>query len=170
MESTEILSALAQLALGLVGFTGVVIALDHEASEINRVRGYRLNVLLFPSSGALFLALLPLVLIFLVFDLGNIWKISNMAQALFELGYLVWFIPASRAIMKVAPEIFDMNVWRSFVGGHLANAIFQILAISEFFKDSNVGIYLAGLLWLLFVSLIQFRRMLLIHQAKNRGD
>jgi hypothetical protein len=53
MESTEILSALAQLALGLVGFTGVVIALDHEASEINRVRDYRLNVLLFPSGGAL---------------------------------------------------------------------------------------------------------------------
>ena len=53
MESTEILSAIAQLALGLVGSSGVAIALDHEASEINRVRGYRLNVLLFPSSGAL---------------------------------------------------------------------------------------------------------------------
>ena len=170
MESTEILSALAQLALALVGFTGVVIALDHNPSEINHVRAYRLNVLVFPSSGALFLALLPLMLNFLVIDTESIWKISNIAQALFELGYLAWFIPASQAIMKVAPEIFDMRVWRFFVLGHVANAIFQFLAATEIFKDINIGIYLVGLIWLLFISLVQFRRMLLIHQAKNRGD
>jgi hypothetical protein len=170
MESTEILSTLAQIALGLVGFTGVVIALDHEPSEMNRVRAFRMNVLVFPSSGALFLALLPLVLNFLFVDTGELWKISNAANAIFTLGYLAWIVPASRATMKVAPEIFNMSVWRFFVSGHWINVLIQILAVTPVLNKINVGVYLSGLLWLLFVSLVQFRRMLLIHQAKNHGD
>ena len=170
MDASQALSTIAQLALGLVGFTGVVIAVDQDKAEVSRVDAYRLNVLLYSSSGAMFLALLPLGLEFLNLTENDIWKLSNLGHAIFAFAFLMWFIPASRLTMQAAPEIFNFAVWRSYLAGHLANGILQILAVLGVANKQAIGIFIFGLFWLLFISLVQFRRMLLIHQRKNNGD
>lgn len=170
MDATEALSTVAQLALGLVGFTGVVIALDRKPAEVSRTEAYRLNILIFSSSGAMFLALVPLGLGFFSLSEIYLWKISNLIHAMFAFGFSFWFVPNSQLIMRVAPEIFHLPVWRFFLIGYLLNGILQILAAIGVLQDGEVGIYLLGLIWLLFVSLVQFRRMLLIQQNKRNGD
>jgi len=170
MDASEVLSTIAQLALGLVGFTGVVIAVDREKADVSRVDAFRLNVLLYSGSAAMFLALLPMGLEFLNLNENDIWKLSNLGHAIFAFGFLTWFFPASRLTMQSAPEIFNITVWRFYLAGHLANGILQILAMLGAVNKQAIGIYIFGLFWLLFISLVQFRRMLLIHQRKNNGD
>lgn len=170
MDATEALSTVAQLALGLVGFTGVVIALDREPAKVSRVDAYRLNVLIFSSSAAMFLALIPLGLEFLNLKEVDIWKLSNLLHAIFAFGFSFWFVPASRSIRQIAPEIFNLPVWWFFFTGYLFNGVLQVLAAIGLLHEQVVGIYLIGLFWLLFISLLQFRRMLLIHQRKHSGE
>ena len=170
MDATEALSTVAQLALGLVGFTGVVIALDHEPAEVSRVDAYRLNVLIFSSSGAMFLALIPLGLQFLNLTEIDTWKLSNLLHAIFAFSFSIWFVPASRSIRQIAPEIFHLPVWGTYLAGYLLNGVLQGLAAIGVLQEQAVGIYLISMFWLLFISLLQFRRMLLIHQRKHTGD
>ena len=170
MDASEILSTIAQLALGLIGFSGVVIALDQDHTEVSRVDAYRLYVLIFSGSGAMFLALFPLGLGFLGLPEIDIWKISNLVHSLFAWLFIGWFVPASYSTGKIAPEIFHASSMAVYVGGYLLNAVLQGRAAMGALQEQAVGIYIFGLIWLLFVSLLRFRRMLLIHQNKHSGD
>lgn len=170
MQGSEVLTTIAQLALGLAGFSGVVIALDHEPTQISRVGAFRLNVLLLTSGGAMFLAIAPLGLQHFGLSEAEIWKLASILQAIFALGFLLWFWPATLATRKIAPEIFHTTVMMTYFGGNLLNLVLQIIAALGLVENQAIGIYLLGLMWLLFNSFLQFRRMLLVHQSKHRND
>ncbi|HSN72949.1 MAG TPA: hypothetical protein VLT59_15640, partial [Steroidobacteraceae bacterium] len=63
MDSTELLTAIAEIALGLAGFSGVMTAFMQRPGRLTGIETYRIGVLLGASLGAMFLALVPLVLL-----------------------------------------------------------------------------------------------------------
>lgn len=59
MEEADTLATIAQISLGLAGFTGVVVSFDKINAALSRVDAFRLIILLSMSMGALMLALIP---------------------------------------------------------------------------------------------------------------
>ena len=60
LNPSETLSTIAELALGLAGFTGVLVVLGRQPGRFSPAEGFRLAVLLVASLSALFLSLVPL--------------------------------------------------------------------------------------------------------------
>ena len=57
MDGADGLTAIAEVAIGLAGFSGVVVVLGRQPGEFTRVETGRLVVLLLSSLGAMFFAL-----------------------------------------------------------------------------------------------------------------
>ena len=167
MEGAEVLATTAQIALGIIGFAGVVIALDEPAKAINQVGKYRLLVLIFMSAGALFLSLLPFALHHVGLTTENVWRTSSLLLAIFTGIFLAWFWPASRRIWQAVPEIFHTPTFSVYLGLHIANFVFQGLNSSGRLGSVELGVYLFGLVWLLLNSFIQFGRMLFVRPSRN---
>src|SRR5262245_1887437 len=86
MEIREALLAVAQIALGLAGFSAVLVALSGEPTRWTPLDSFRITGMLTLSFGALFLSLVPLVLGFLSVSESRLWRASAAFLALFILG------------------------------------------------------------------------------------
>jgi hypothetical protein len=168
MEGSEVLSAVAQVALGLAGFTGVVISLGREPGGLSRVKAYRLSVLLLQAGAALLLSLIPFGLFYLNIGYQDVWRISSALMALFTILFLSWLLPRSREMMQIAPEIFNHPVFFVTCLGHVVNIILQAMNALNVFNTPVLGLYLFGLFWLLWMSLQQFGRMVFIPQREPK--
>lgn len=167
MEGSEVLSAVAQVALGLAGFTGVVISLGRQPGGLSRVKAYRLSVLLLQAGAALLLSLIPFGLFYLSIRLPDVWRISSAVMAVFTALFLVWLLPRSREMMRIAPEIFNHPTFFVTCFGHFVNLILQAMNALNVFNPPVLGVYLFGLFWLLWMGLQQFGRMVFIPQKEK---
>jgi hypothetical protein len=86
MEITEALLAVAQIALGLAGFSAVLVALSGEPNRWTPLDSFRITGMLTLSFGALFLSLAPLVLGFFSVSESVLWRVSAALLALFNFG------------------------------------------------------------------------------------
>ena len=87
MEEGETLRTLAEVAVALAGFTGIVAVLGRRAGgEWTPLELLRMRMLLETSLGVLFLSLLPIVVQPLRPSEESLWRISNGLQALLHLG------------------------------------------------------------------------------------
>lgn len=86
----EALSLIAEVALGIVGFSAILIGLNRSPAGLSEPDDFRIRLLSFSGFGALFAALLP----FAAFDLENshhAWRIVTWTLAFYALlGLLVF--------------------------------------------------------------------------------
>ncbi|MEX1071338.1 MAG: hypothetical protein WEC37_01810 [Anaerolineales bacterium] len=168
MEGGEVLGAIAQVALGLTGFAGVVISFWREPAGFTRVQGYRIGLLFLQPGGALLLSLIPFALFYLNLPLDDVWGISSGIMATLNTGFLGWYLLRSREIWLIAPEIFRLPVFFSICISHFANISLQTANALHGFGPPYLGLYLFGLIWLLLVSLFQFGRIVFFPQRNKR--
>lgn len=81
MDIYDALLALAQVAVGLIGFSSVLIALSGEPRNWSALDKFRITGMLGNSICLLLLALLPFVLSFLGLDVVAVWRISSGVAA-----------------------------------------------------------------------------------------
>ena len=86
MNAVEVLSTLAQIALGLAGFSAVLIALSGEPSRWTAVDSFRITGMLAYSFGALFLSLIPFVLGSFSIPESTAWRVASGFAGFFLLG------------------------------------------------------------------------------------
>lgn len=163
----DALTAIAQLGLGLAGFSGVAIALTRGDDGFPRFLRYRLGIMLGTTLGATFLALAPLVLV--EFGMGPAASIrtASSLMALFTVGYLAYYVSGTRHIRKTVPEIVSPIAFAVVLAGHGVNLALQIGAVGGFVVAR--GAYLAGLMWLLLHGAYQFGRILFIRPQSRAG-
>ena len=95
--SQEFLTTIAEIAVALIGFSGVVTILGRrhkgrwQSDELLQLR-----TLVEPSICALFGALLPGTLVLIVDNSGLLWRLSNAILGLFVLIALVLFLLRTR--------------------------------------------------------------------------
>jgi len=90
VEESETLRTLAEVAVALTGFTGIVAVLGRRAGgEWAPLEMLRLRMLLETSLGVLFLSLLPLVMQTLRPSEQSLWRVSNGLECLVYLGGLL---------------------------------------------------------------------------------
>lgn len=158
MLDAEKLGVIAQLGMGLAGFSGIALVLMRGGPDLSRIETHRLGVMLGVSMGATFLAVLPLVLP--GFGTTVPCRVANAAMAAYTAPYLWYYVTATLAMRAQAPEIVTPFPFGFVIAGHAANLALQIVATAGAVGcDAAYGI---GLFWMLFHGAYQFARILFI--------
>ena len=160
MQDRDILMAVAQIAATFIGFAGVVFAVDR-ASE-GGVTGPERNALmnlLIPAIAVLFLAFVPVIASTGVSSEALIWRASN---GMLGAVHLVLLSGAVRTAMR--GQLLEPVPLRFVLigGGSLAVAA-NLVVVLGFLPRLAPMAYLAGLVWFLLVSAIQFVMLIVLH-------
>ena len=158
MIPSDTLATIAQLGLGLAGFSGIALVLTRGGGELTPLEAPRLGVMLRASLGATFLAVLPLVL---PRDNAEAWcRFASAVFVVFTAHFLLYYVGAIRRIRAAAPELVTGVPFAVIATGHAINLILQIMAAAD--VVDCLWAYPLGLFWLLFHGAYQFSRILFI--------
>jgi hypothetical protein len=162
VQGGEALSTIAQVGLGLAGFTGILVALGRTQTAFSRPEVLRLLLLLVSSFGAVFLALLPFALH--ESGVGDVacWRLSSVALAAFtsvSLAYLGYQIQRHRSEFG---QLFSTAVFVIVGTGSVLMVVLQLANALGLGAPPRSGSFLFGLLWLLFIASLQFARILFV--------
>lgn len=156
------LQTIAEISIGLAGFSGLIVALRKNPGPLTDVQKYRLKILFAMTFGAMFLSLLPdLLLNFAVPD-ERIWFDASAAMFTYSLFFVIWNITGARRVARVAPEIFHWVVFSSVTAGHIIVLLLQLAVITGFIGERAPAVFTLGLIWYLMHAAQQFVRMLFI--------
>ena len=158
----ESFQTIAEIALGLAGFSGLVVALRRDAGPLDTIQKYRMSVLFSLAFGAMFLALTPDLIVNLGAGEQTFWRYAASVFSMYSLFFLWWWIVPSRRIAQRAPEIFNWYVFNTMLAGHIVVLALLGMLATGFFTGREPGIYSLGLTWYLVHSAQQFIRMLFI--------
>ena len=161
MNVPDALSTIAEIALGLAGFSGVVVVLGRQPGAFSKVESGRLVLLLVSSIGAMFLALLPLALAPLELSASLLWRVSAGTFIAFCLGYGLIGRSRVRIVRAHAPEIYSFGV-SVFNYATVGTAVILQLVVLARPADLGPGFYVLGLIGLLLTATVQFVRMLFV--------
>lgn len=159
------LSAIAQLGLGLAGFSGIGLVLragaGGGAGPLQRVQLYRLGVMLGTAFGVMLGALVPIVVAQFAADPERVCRVSAGILALMQAGLAINFRIAVRYFQRTVPEIVSRVASRLVFVVHIVNTLVQASSALGLL-DNCVGWYWLGLMWLLVAGTYQFGRILFV--------
>ncbi len=148
MEPSEIIVTIAQLAIGLAGFSGVVVSLNPTPiSEWTAADRLNFRILLQVAAVTTFFAILPFP-IHVLFESGLAWQVSLLIYGVFHI-----FDVASFAL-RLPEEALPVN--RIMLATGAVIAVLQILTGIMGNERLMEFMYLAALIWHLSVSFFGF--------------
>ena len=156
------LQTIAEISIGLAGFSGLIVALRKKTGPFTGVQKFRLQVLLVLTFGSMFLSLLPDLLTNLGVAENVIWTSCAAAMLAFSLTFVIWMIRAGVRVARVVPEIFNWWIFYSLVSGHALVILVQTAVIAGFADNRSPGTFMLGLIWYLLHAAYQFSRMLFV--------
>ena len=157
MEESETLRTLAEVAVALTGFTGIVAILGRRAGgEWSPLELLRLRMLLETSLGVLFLSLLPVLFLTLRPSKESLWCVCNSLQGVLHLGgaVLLYF-----RVSRLEPSQWPSEErWLTAVFAPLSLVIVtaQGGAALGLFPGYESFVYLLGLIYLLALAALHF--------------
>lgn len=149
MELLGTFEAIAQIAIALTGFTGIVVALGRrELSDWTPVESFLLRALLFWSLGTMFLALVPSGLS-AVRALMEPWRVAHGIFAFFHTAIFIWFFRETRRLalsLRGSKEnLVTVPVGFGVLFAEILVALGLLASLAPF-------LYLVALLWFLFLA------------------
>jgi hypothetical protein len=167
MDKFDALILVAELALGISGFSGVVVALGTSLGNWPEVDRLRLAALLAAGVGALFLVLIALLLIMLGIDADRVWRISSILMSVHGIGVMFTIVPRAWAITRTTTGMkspYSVAVFIPIVITLCINIIVQLMNATGILNGDPFGIFFAGLVILLLISGAQFLRLLFVRR------
>jgi hypothetical protein len=161
LNGADALTTIAEVAVGLAGFSGVVVVLGRQPGEFSRVEAGRLIVLLLSSFGAMFFALLPYALLPLDLGLSAVWRTASGLVAVFALSHLTISYVELRRVRSEAPEIYNRSVAAIHFAILTVVLLLQLVGVARG-GELALSLYIFGLLGLLTVAAFQFVRILFV--------
>jgi hypothetical protein len=162
MNPPDAFQTVAEVAIALAGFSGLLVAFRKSAGPLSNVQKYRMRILFSLSFGALFLSLLPAIILNLDVSEDKLWVYSSLAMSIYSSYFLAWWLYSSRRTVKKYPEIFDRWVFLTMTAGHILILVLQLFVVFKLIDSGHAGIFLIGLTWYLINASQQFVRMLFI--------
>lgn len=150
MEHSDLLNTLAQIALGTLGFTGVVVALKHRADNWDNYEKIRFQALVTTTLTALVGSILPQIISIATENDFIVWRLANLGVGIMHLanfGTIVY----SAYKYKVKPEfrnskdIIDTLVGPALIILHFIAALgyipwLQLLLVIGVVQQLYIGI------------------------------
>lgn len=161
MNPADSLPVIAEISLGIAGFTAIVSVLRQPGGGIARQDVVRSVYLLAYASATLLLALLPSLLAAIGFESATAWRLSSGAMALTALPGL-GFIPRG-TMLSEAPRHAAL-IWALVVCGAL-NLALQLANAAGMLGPTHLWPFLLGLLWYLVFCLSQFASLLFVRPS-----
>jgi hypothetical protein len=164
MDVANALLTFAQVAIGLAGFSAILVALSGKPHQWTPVDAFRIRNILALSFQSVFLSLVPFVLAFFSLPEGTVWHASLLILAIGTLGGVVLVLsgvyrlsPSERAVLKA-------RVVSTVV------AILCVMAAVELLAAFGIGrpaaaVFFLGLVVLLGVSTVLVARFLFARPA-----
>jgi hypothetical protein len=162
MEIPQYLQTIGEIGIGLVGFSGLILALRKSVGPLTEIHKYRLQILLSLSFGAIFLSFLPELLFTFGVSTSNLWKLSSACLSLYSLLFLFWWFARTNVMRRSNPEIFPWTVFWTIVSAHILVLFIQFAYIFSIFDIADTAAFSLTLIWYLLHSAHQFVRMLFI--------
>lgn len=159
MADLSAMGVVAEVALGLAGFSGVLIVLSRTSDGLSPAERFRLRSLIYASIGTMFLALLPLALFGGRWAEPTVWQILGGVMTVYTAAGLMMLPSASIRLRRDFPELFPLPLILSQTTIHICSLS---LASSVLFKltEHPRNAYVLGLILLLAHGAIAFVRTL----------
>jgi len=157
MESGDILTTIAEIAIAIAGFSSVIVALSPKPiSQWSPIERFNFRILLQVAAVTVFFSLIPLVLHrTLSFDIA--WRVALIFYGVVHLADVSSFLFRFPDHMPTVPKITSI-IGLSIAMSQLVIGVANVTGLIEL-------IYLIGLLWQLAISFMGFA--LLIYHVRT---
>ena len=154
MDFRNELLAIAQIAIAIAGFSGVVAA-SLQRDGLHVIDRFRFVAIFSLAFSALVLAFVPIALVHLGFDSVRLWRVSSSVLV------AAWFagaLPGAYIIRQVisAVEVESHIPTALLLIPSILNLLVQIGNVGGWFWEPNFVAYLIGLFAYLFVAGLSF--------------
>mgnify|MGYP000347780191 CR=1 FL=1 len=155
------LQLIAEIALGIVGFSAILIGLSRTTDGFSDPDNFRIKLLTYSAFGAMFGGILP----FAVFNIQNLdlsWTIICWVLCLYSVGGLLIFPKKMIALRRQGhEEIFPIKLCIFQTGIISANFIISGLMIVDVLQALS-NIYIVCLILFLLQSTVAFIRTMFV--------
>lgn len=169
MEGSDGLDTIAEIAIALAGFSGIVVAFIHRKGQMQPLDRLRLGVLLVAAFGAVFLAMLPFALFHLGFSGPTLWAVASGFHAVVASLVIAGMAIVIRRFFATYREIFNLLVIIPILCLYTADVVLQVMNLSGLGWNPGVGAYFVGLLWLVSHAALQFFRIIFVRPIVAEG-
>ena len=163
MSEAETLRLIAEIAIAVAGFSGVVVVLGRRAGGSWEVG--RIWMLLVQALGAALFAFAPLLLETAGLSTSLNWRISNGALGLFNVGVVVGVAATMRASRH--HEFIGMKVVVGLCVIQASIGLAQVFHAAGGFSLSGALLYSLSLVWLLAMACLNFALLVLRGQSEE---
>jgi hypothetical protein len=164
---TDIASALltlAQVAIGLAGFSAILVALSGKPHQWTPVDAFRIRNILALSFQSVFLSLVPFVLAFFSLPQSAVWQLSLLILALGTLGGVLLVLSGVYRLARPERAVLNALVVSAVTAVLSAMAAVELLAAFGIVRPAP-GVFFLGLVVLLGVSTVLVARFLFARPA-----
>jgi len=160
------LVAIAEVMLGLAGFSGIVMALTFDQGRWHPWDAWRTLMLLSTTLGAIVLALLPFGFSLLGLAESAIWRLSSGIMAAYPL-ILAPAVYRSFQHLEPASHPYYRPIAVFSLTGIGLNIVAQLLNTLSFIFPGVASVFFFGLLWYLIYSAFLFAITLFVRPRKQ---
>lgn len=150
---------ISQLALGLAGFSGVMVAFARPSGGFDPVERFRLRALIYASFGAMFLAIIPFAVFGGPWTESSSWRVLGATMTIYVIVGLSVLPAAAFRLRRDHPQQFPLPLVVFQLGNHVTT-LFLALIILFRLTDHLASAYTLVLILLLVHGAIAFVRVL----------
>ena len=164
IDIASALLAFSQVAIGLAGFSAILVALSGKPHQWTPVDAFRIRNILALSFQSVFLSLVPLVLAFFSLPQPAVWQVSLLVLALGTLGGVALVLSGVYRLSAAERAVLKALVVSSVVVVLSCMAAIELLAAFSVFGPAP-AVFFLGLVVLLAVSTVLVARFLFARPA-----
>ena len=155
------LQVLAEVSLGIVGFSAILIGLSRSKDGFSEPDNFRIQLLTFSAFGAMFCSLLP----FAIFNEDNLeigWYIASWALCIYSIVGLLIFPPRVLKLRQAGfKDVFPIQIVTLQIGILIVNFFLSGLMVLDLIEQKN-NIYLFCLILFVVQSTVAFIRTMFV--------
>lgn len=164
IDLANALLTLAQVAIGLAGFSAILVALSGKPHQWTPVDAFRIRNILAFTFQSVFLSLTPFVLAFLSMPEPAVWRVSLLIIALATLGDVLLVLSGVNRLSRPQRAVLNALVISTVTAVLLFMAAVELLAALGRVHPAS-GVFFLGLVVLLGVSTVLVTRFLFARPA-----
>lgn len=151
MLPSDYFLTIAEVSLGFVGFSAVVVALRQvRGVERSKLQHFAARALIELGFACLFLALLPLILELFSVSSARLWQLCCASLGVFLIVYSTTYVFRRRPLAPVSPAR-PWAIYLRLTINHVLGIV-ALLSSAGLGFPSGPGLYALGIAWLFFVA------------------
>ena len=164
IDIANALLTLAQVAIGLAGFSAILVALSGKPHQWTPVDAFRIRNILAFSFQSVFLSLVPFVLAFFSLPEPTVWKVSLLILALATLAGVLLVLHGVYRLSPAERAVLNALVVSTVIAVLCVMAAVELLAAFAIFRPPS-AVFFLGLVVLLGISTVLMARFLFARPA-----